>query len=244
MRLLVSVRDAVEARAAIEGGADFIDAKEPAAGPLGAVPPATLTAIAATMPPGLALSVAFGDLRSAAEVRAAFRGLTLAPRTAATYVKFAIATVADAKVEQVLRTAVDAAAAHPATPRVIAAAYVDDLDARTAPPVSVLRAASRAGAFGILLDTVDKRGGTLLDSVPLEWLEGWVTACRADGFLVAVAGSLTLESLRTVAATGAHVGGVRGAACDGGRTGRVSAARVRALRAALTPRADAPSPAR
>jgi len=37
MRLLVSVRDASEARAALAGGAGIIDAKEPLNGPLGAV---------------------------------------------------------------------------------------------------------------------------------------------------------------------------------------------------------------
>ena len=45
MRLLVSVRDAVEADAAVDGGAEIVDAKEPAAGSLGAVAPAVLAAI-------------------------------------------------------------------------------------------------------------------------------------------------------------------------------------------------------
>ena len=37
MRLLVSVATAADARAAIEGGADIVDAKDPGAGALGAV---------------------------------------------------------------------------------------------------------------------------------------------------------------------------------------------------------------
>ena len=37
MQLLVSVRSAEEAAAALAGGADLIDAKDPAAGPLGPV---------------------------------------------------------------------------------------------------------------------------------------------------------------------------------------------------------------
>ena len=37
MRLLVSVRNAEEARAALAGGAEIIDAKEPSRGALGAV---------------------------------------------------------------------------------------------------------------------------------------------------------------------------------------------------------------
>ena len=42
MRLLVSVRSAAEARAALSGGADIIDAKEPSLGSLGAVGPLAL----------------------------------------------------------------------------------------------------------------------------------------------------------------------------------------------------------
>lgn len=233
MRLLVSVRDAVEARAAVEGGADIVDAKEPLAGALGAVAPATVAAIADALPPAVPFSVALGDLRSTADVRAALRALPLPPRPAGNYVKFAIGTVAEAKVEQIVRAAVEAAGEHPGQPHVIIAAYGDDVDALTAPPVSVLRAASRGGAFGVLLDTVHKNGGTLLDAIPLDWLTGWVSACKADGFLAAVAGSLTLETLRLVASTGAHIGGVRTAACEGGRSGRVSAAKVRALKDAM-----------
>src|SRR5205823_6162635 len=45
MRLLVSVRGSVEARAAVAGGADVIDAKDPARGPLGAVRRDRLAAI-------------------------------------------------------------------------------------------------------------------------------------------------------------------------------------------------------
>src|SRR5437764_823524 len=49
MRLLVSVRGPVEARAALAGGADVIDAKDPARGALGAVSAERLAAIRRTV---------------------------------------------------------------------------------------------------------------------------------------------------------------------------------------------------
>src|SRR2546430_2695137 len=56
MRLLVSVRGSVEARAAVAGGADVIDAKDPARGALGPVRrdrlPANPPAVGAPGPPG------------------------------------------------------------------------------------------------------------------------------------------------------------------------------------------------
>src|SRR3712207_1522808 len=50
VRLLVSVRSAAEAGTALEGGADIVDAKEPARGPLGAVDPVTIAEILAVLP--------------------------------------------------------------------------------------------------------------------------------------------------------------------------------------------------
>ena len=65
MRLLVSVRDASEAEAALAGGADIIDAKEPLNGPLGPVAPDTLAAITAAVAGKTPISVALGDVGTA-----------------------------------------------------------------------------------------------------------------------------------------------------------------------------------
>ncbi len=54
---------------------------------------------------------------------------------------------------------------------------------------------------------------------------------EGGGLFTALAGSLGEPGLRTALALGADIVGVRGAACDGGRTGRVSVARVAALSA-------------
>ena len=50
MRLLVSVRSPTEAARAVEGGADIVDAKEPARGSLGAVEGEVLRTIAGALP--------------------------------------------------------------------------------------------------------------------------------------------------------------------------------------------------
>src|SRR5690349_2021023 len=62
MRLLVSVRSAQEVEAAVEGGAEIIDAKEPMRGSLGAVDAAELARIADAVPDGMPFSMALGDL--------------------------------------------------------------------------------------------------------------------------------------------------------------------------------------
>ena len=60
--------------------------------------------------------------------------------------------------------------------------------------------------------------------------EQWVEEVRSLGLLVAVAGSLDAEGIVRLHSPLPDVVGVRGAACHGGRLGRVSAERVRALR--------------
>src|SRR5262245_59562547 len=60
--LLVSVRSAAEARAALAGGADLIDVKEPHRGPLGAADPALWREVEAEIGSAVPLSAALGEL--------------------------------------------------------------------------------------------------------------------------------------------------------------------------------------
>lgn len=231
MRLLVSVRDAAEAREALAGGADVLDAKEPTAGALGAVPAPVLATIAAAVPASVALSVALGEQRDPGTLAAAIRALPFSRRPAPVYAKFALATSA-AAAPALLAAAVAAAEAHPARPRLIAAAYAD-APSGVLPAIAVLRAVARTGVHGLLLDTSVKDGRTLLDFVRPEILAAWVAGVRGEGLLCALAGALGEAQIPVLSRLGADLLGVRGAACRMGREGRVEAARVRGLQRAL-----------
>jgi uncharacterized protein (UPF0264 family) len=61
----------------------------------------------------------------------------------------------------------------------------------------------------------------------------WVSAAHRASLTVALAGKLTERHFAILGASGADIIGVRGAACDGGREGRVSEERVRGLVDAL-----------
>src|SRR2546423_6304211 len=71
MRLLVSVRGPVEARAAVAGGADVVDAKDPARGALGPVRLDRLAAIRRAVGAARPVSAALGDARDDASAEAA-----------------------------------------------------------------------------------------------------------------------------------------------------------------------------
>jgi hypothetical protein len=110
----------------------------------------------------------------------------------------------------------------------VAVAYADAAT-RALSPLAVIEVAARVGARGVLIDTMDKQGPGLFGVMPASDLARWVSAGRAAGLLVAVAGQVTARDLAGIAEAGADVAGVRGAACVGGRGGRVSADLVRGL---------------
>jgi (5-formylfuran-3-yl)methyl phosphate synthase len=233
MRLLVSVRTAGEVEPALAGGADIIDAKEPARGALGPVTPGVLRAIAARVPEEVPFSVALGDFTSGAVVRRAVAAAAVSPRLAPVYLKLGFAGQRSmSAVTALIGVTVAAAADSPARPVVVPVAYADAEDAGSPVVEEVLRAAIAAGAGAFLVDTWLKDGRGLLARIDLDRLRGIVNEARAAGLLVAVAGSLDAEAVEILGDLGEIVG-IRGAACRGGRGGAVDAELVRRLRERL-----------
>ena len=199
-QLLISVRNADEARAALIGGADLIDIKEPSAGPLGMAKRHTIDAILREIAGRRPVSAALGELADTTAI---------APLPdALRYVKLGLAHApAD------WRARLHACAKLLGPHRFIAVAYADH--ARTAaPPVDeVLDWAVSHGVAGLLLDTAIKDGRGLLDWCTASALRGWTEMAHRHGMLVALAGSLSEKALPQVLPCGADVIAVRGAAC-------------------------------
>ena len=228
MKLLVSVMDAAEAAAALEGGADVIDAKDPHRGALGAVTPATLSAICRRVDCARPISAALGDASDEATLETAVRTFAAA---GVAFVKVGFAGITS---RQHVTNLLDAAlrGVRAATHRcdVVAVAYADANDIL---PAALVDIAASSGTRGVLLDTVNKNAPGIRQLVPARALSAWVRRAHAAGLLTAVAGRLSVDDLRYVADAGADIAGVRGAACDDGRNGRVVAANVRLLRQAI-----------
>lgn len=223
MRLLVSVRNAAEAAAALVGGADIIDAKEPLNGALGPVTPATLAAIAREAGSAAPVSVALGDAGTA-DVADASRA---ASRSGAAFVKLGFAGLLG-RIEDAERAAADIASSHPG--RLVIVAYADHPRAAAPPPEQLVAVARACNAAAVLLDTFDKHGASLTALMTPDALRRFVACAKEHGQLAALAGTLTAADIAVVRDAGADIAGVRGAACDGGRTGTVSVERVRLLR--------------
>jgi uncharacterized protein (UPF0264 family) len=252
MKLLVSVVDAAEARAAAAAGAEIVDVKNPAEGSLGAPSPTVIADVRAAVRAELPVSAAIGDMPNLPGT-AALAALGAA-RSGATFVKVGLwGTATEGDAIALLRTIREGVASVPGA-MVVAAAYADArriADARVPaellPPVAttpgahaplspeLLPRVARAAGVGIcLLDTAVKDGRGLLEWLSPDALASLVADAHAAGLQMALAGALRLEDLAVVRDAGADIAGVRSAACrDDRRSGDLDAERVRALRYAI-----------
>ena len=224
MRLLVSVANAEEAATALAGGTDIIDAKDPLTGALGAVSLATLRSIVAAVGGARPVTAALGDASDPVELE---RDARLFASTGIQFIKIGFAGLdSPDRISGLVAAAVRGAG----DVGMVAAFYADA--AAEFPFIDLVTSAALGGAAGVLIDTADKHGPGLRQLVTAATLRGYATAARDAGLFIAMAGKLIAEDLSFVLESGADIAGVRGAACDDGRTGRVAADRVRMLRAA------------
>lgn len=226
VRLLVSVRSASEAVAALAGGCDILDVKEPANGPLGRAAPEVVRdvcQVVARQQADVPVSMALGELADWG-----FPGDESELSEAVAYAKLGLSRMASQPAWRSewcrLRERVV-----PATSW-IAVAYAD-ADACGAPEVEEIVAAGiETGCAGILIDTWGKQSGDLLDHLDMRRLEKIRVSTTAAGLLLALAGRITLEKMEAVLACRPDVVAVRSAACDGGnRKGEVVAGAVEEL---------------
>lgn len=215
MRLLVSVRDADEAAAALAGGADFIDVKEPARGALGYADAAALEAIATTVGSAAPLSAALGeigdhlpsyDFAALANYRFAKLGL--------------VGGQSLNNWPQRWRAVVEML---PASVFPVAVVYADARECGAPTLAEVLPHACALHCAGVLVDTFAKDGRTIFDFISSEQLADEVAVVRRAGLRSLVAGSIRANHVEQLATISPDVVAVRGAVCDGGRAGKVSA---------------------
>ena len=221
--LLVSVRCADEVAAAVEGGAEIIDVKEPSYGSLGMALPETLAACSDAVPERLLWTFAAGELldSSGKSDSAACRVAVSLPKLERLpyAVKFGLSQCCDIKWTEVFQ---DVAASLPVSVRAVPVAYADGQAAGSPTVPDVLEAAAQNGWATVLVDTFDKAGsGSLLDLFPVETIQGWVVQASRHGVEIILAGRLSVQDVPAVSACEPMAVAVRSAVCVGGRTGRV-----------------------
>lgn len=216
-KLLVSVRNAQEARAAVTGSADLIDVKEPSRGPLGAADIAVVRRVAEVVASRGLVTAAAGELAEAPRLESyADSGVSM--------IKLGLSGLKSWQqwFEQARRQL-------PAGVTLTPVAYADHQAANSPPAEQVIQQAHQLGLEWVLVDTFDKRSGGLFQHFSANRVEHLVEQTHSKGMRIALAGRLDIAGVAQACEFGADVVGVRGAACGGDRDADTSAAIVRQL---------------
>jgi uncharacterized protein (UPF0264 family) len=222
-RLLVSVRNLEEAEMARRAGVDLVDLKEPAAGALGPVAPGERSRIAKhwgqlgpteLIPP---LSAALGELPEFANGEP-LSGPTrpFGPGDCFRYAKIGLAGAARNATWRERWQAIAASLPHPTA--MVAAAYADAPAAQSPEPEDVLELALANRAEVFLIDTFDKRAGSLFELLPANRLDRLREQARGR-LEFALAGSVQRRHESRLRELQPEIVAIRGAVCRSGRAG-------------------------
>jgi hypothetical protein len=226
MRLLISPIDVEEAVIAASAGADIIDVKNPREGSLGANFPWVIKQIREALPPRIEVSATLGDLdfKPGTAALAAF-GLS---SLGVDYIKAGLYGMKSR--EQVIEISEKIARSIESKANLVLAAYADYKEINSISPMMLPEIAAKVGAYGVMIDTAQKNGRTLLDHLELEKLEEFVKLSKDLDLMVALAGSLGFREILELKKVKPDIIGVRGLVCDGDRVrGRISEEKVRQL---------------
>lgn len=221
IQLLASVTSAEEARLAAENGADIIDAKNPAAGALGALPPWTVSSIVAAIAGRCPVSATIGDLPSDPD-----RVATAVMETAHTGVDIVKIGLFPGDVPATIRRVGELNLRRCRRVGVVLADQGVDL--------MIIPLLARAGFAGVMLDTNDKNAGALGEVLPLRTIASFVRVAQASGLFAGLAGALRIPHIAEFARLNPDIMGFRGALCaEARRTSPLDPGAVRDVRAAL-----------
>ncbi len=226
-RLLVSVRSVAEVEAALAGGADLIDVKEPAKGSLAPAEAEVVAAVVEAVAGRVPVSAALGEWTPNALTEAHWH-----LEIPLDYVKWGLAGYLPTPGwgEDLL----DTRRQLPVGMEMVAVAYADWERARSVPPVELVKFAKRFRFKAFLLDTWGKDGRTLLDFMSPGQVAELVQSLRRVSITVAIGGSLRPEHVKQLQVAAPDYYAVRSSVCAAGkRAGLIDETRVRKWKDAI-----------
>lgn len=213
LKLLISIQSLEEALKIQNCNFDILDIKNPAEGSLGANYPGVIKAITKKIS-GIPISAAGGDLPGESGTASLITfGLA---HTGVNYIKLGLYGFKDKKsATRMLREAVKAVNLSGRDIKLIAAAYADYKTAATLSPFILNEIAFETEIDGIMIDTLNKNNKNLFDFLSKAELKKFVTQAEKAGILSALAGSLKITHLESLAEINPDIIGFRGAVCLG-----------------------------
>lgn len=226
-KLLVSVRDATEARIALDAGVDLIDIKEPHRGSLGKADEDVINEIVQFVSGCRPVSAALGELADYSD-----SDLSCAlPCPALQFAKVGLAGCGgDLHWPRRLAMLWESI---PASVGRVAVIYADWQTAAAPPPHEVLRHAANLSLSGILIDTFDKALPGLTALWQPEEIQEIVAAARTRKMVSVLAGRIAADDLAQLLLHRPDFLAVRGAVCFPDRNGKIERTRISSFRKLL-----------
>ncbi|MDY6964921.1 MAG: (5-formylfuran-3-yl)methyl phosphate synthase [Halobacteriota archaeon] len=230
MRLLVSPINVKEARAAVDGGADIIDVKNPKEGSLGANFPWMIRSIKDAIGDET-LSATLGDLNykpgtaSLAALGAAVAG--------AEYIKVGLWVKTADEALDMVKNVVRSVKEFDSEKKVVAASYSDYKRLGLVSPFELPGIGKKAGADVVMVDTGRKDGKTTFDFLSEDELMKFLTDARESGLQTAIAGSIGFKEIEALKRIDPDIIGVRGIVCGGDRNSSIKEGLVKDLKSKL-----------
>lgn len=223
--LLISVRSAAEALAAIEGGADVIDVKEPRNGSLGRASAKVLREVASAVDNRVPLSAALGELYDPHD-DAAIQALQ-----SYDYAKIGLAgagriTSWRTDWSSVVRQL-------PASVRPVAVIYADGIQHHAPAVDEILSQAIELTCAGVLIDTFRKDGQGLFDHWSTDTVARILDFVREQKLLSVLAGALNHQSIQQAVSLAPDYIALRSAVCQGSRDSLIRAELVASMSSQL-----------
>ena len=225
-RLLVSIRHPDELPAALTGDADLIDIKEPSRGSLGRADWKTICEITQSAAVSQApLSIALGELQDEFS-------LPVDPLPAIQFVKTGWANCPPGSDwQQRFREFRRQLTPLLYRAKWIAVSYADWKAADAPPPDEVVRFAREENFAGVLVDTWEKTGGSLLEHLTVAELQEIRQATWHSEQLLALAGSVQAHHFAALLQASPDIIAVRTAACKSNlRTGAICGNQIASLK--------------
>jgi uncharacterized protein (UPF0264 family) len=233
MRLLVSPMNLEEAKAAMAGGADILDVKNPKEGSLGANFPWAIRAVKDMASGKVPVSATIGDLEykpgtaSLAALGAAVSG--------ADFIKAGLlGTKTSEQAKEMLVGIVRAVKEFDAGKMVVASGYSDYGRVGSISPMLLPEAAAETDADIVMVDTAIKDGRSTFEFMSEKELRDFIDLGHASGLKVAIAGTIGFEHLDLLKKINPDIIGVRGIVCGGDRNSSIRADLVEKLKITIS----------
>lgn len=221
-QLLISVTNIEEAQIALDNGADIIDLKDPSAGALGALPLVQIKTIVAYVNSQKPVSATIGDLPMQPDP--ILQQVALLANAKVDIIKIGFFDTDDYQacldvLQNITQTGT----------KLIAVLFAENTYS-----ASLIGAIKQAGFIGVMLDTVNKNGLTLMDYYSEEQRKKFAQGVFEYGLSFGLAGSLKLQHIALAKEINPTYMGFRGGVCaEDQRELSLDVEKIRAIRKSL-----------